>query len=151
MKKKPKSKQHSVFVAVGSNIEPQENIAQALKLLRQHPSIEVDKISKLITTKPYGYLPQDDFLNGIIKARTNLSPFALLKSLQAIENTLLRKRTIKNGPRTIDLDIILYGNKRIRHAILDIPHARAYERDFVLQPLKAFLGKSTLKRISDAP
>ena len=103
-----KNKTYPVYIAIGSNIDAHKNIKLALKEL----SIlgQIAKISKLIKTKPVGYTKQADFLNGAILFYTNLTPIDLLKKLKEIEKKLKRNTPFRNGPRTIDLDIIFYSN-----------------------------------------
>ncbi len=126
-------KNNIVYIAVGSNINPKKNIALALKELAKIG--KVINVSKLIKTKPEGYLNQADFLNGAIKFKTVLPPEILLKELKNIEKLLKRNTPFRNGPRTIDLDIIFYGNLILNTANLTIPHPRADKRFFVLKPL----------------
>ena len=126
-------KNNIVYLAIGSNINPKKNIACALKKLAQIGKII--SVSKLIKTKPEGYLNQADFLNGAIKLKTTLSPEELLKELKNIEKLLKRDTPFRNGPRTIDLDIIFYGNIIFNTRNLIIPHPRADRRFFVLKPL----------------
>ena len=126
-------KNNIVYLAVGSNINPQKNIALALKELSKMG--RVVSVSKLIKTKPEGYLNQADFLNGAIKFETKLSPDKLLKELKNIEKVLKRNTPFRNGPRTIDLDIIFYGDIVLNTRNLIIPHPRADRRFFVLKPL----------------
>ena len=124
---------NTVYIAIGSNINPQKNIALVLKELAKIGRII--SISKLIKTKPEGYLNQADFLNGAIKFKTELTPQNLLKELKNIEKLLKRNTPFRNGPRTIDLDIIFYGNMLLNTKDLIIPHPRADKRFFVLKPL----------------
>ncbi len=126
-------KDNTVYLAIGSNIEPKKNIKLAIKELAKIG--QIIKVSKLIKTKPEGYLEQDDFLNGAIKFKTGLPPEELLKELKNIEHLLKRNTPFRNGPRTIDLDIIFYGNLILETPNLTIPHIRADKRFFVLKPL----------------
>lgn len=96
---------------------------------------QVLKVSPFYQTKPVGYLEQPDFQNAVVKLETQLSPEDLLDGLQKIENQQGRVRKQENGPRTIDLDILLYDSLSIRSERLTIPHPRMYERTFVLKPL----------------
>lgn len=129
-----------------------QNIESAIRLMKEN-GINVLNNSFLYETKAMYYEDQDHFLNGacevcrlsICMARADTDqvstvqePLALLDTLQAIENALGRKRAIEKGPRTIDLDIILYGNERIQHARLNVPHPGLLERDFVLRPLNEY-------------
>ncbi len=137
-----KIKKSEVFLGIGSNLGNRyNNIAKAISLLNAIPSITVKKTSSLHNTKPVGGPPtgQRDFLNGAIMLKTSLSAIELLKELKQIEKKLSRKKTIKNGPRTIDLDILFYGDKVINDRNLKVPHPRMFEREFVLQPLKEII------------
>ncbi len=132
---------NTVYLAIGSNINPQKNIVLALKELAKIGKII--SVSKLIETKPEGYLNQADFLNGAIKFKTALSPERLLKELKNIEKLLKRNTPFRNGPRTIDLDIIFYGNLILNTQALIIPHPRAHDRYFVLKPLTEIAPNKT--------
>ena len=126
-------KNNTVYLALGSNIEPKKNIKLALKELAKIGRII--SVSKFIRTKPEGYLNQADFLNGAVKIKTSLPPQDLLKELKNIEKILRRNTPFRNGPRTIDIDIIFYGNLILNKRYLIIPHPRAHKRFFVLKPL----------------
>ena len=93
------------------------------------------KATSLYVTEPVGYADQDDFYNICISFETDLEPMELLDLSQSIEQELKRVRLIKNGPRTIDLDILLYGDLKINNKRLIVPHERMFERAFVLIPL----------------
>ena len=124
------------FIGIGSNIgERQKNLKKAITYIDAHQKITVEKVSSFIDTLPVGGPPQGNYLNGVIKIKTTLSPYDLLVFLQSIEKKLGRKRTVRFGPRTIDLDIILYGKERIDTPYLKVPHPRMQEREFVLKPL----------------
>ena len=119
-------------IALGSNIDPEQNMDLALLLLKQ--ATEVKKISSYYKTKPVGYTDQSDFLNAVCIIETELTAIELLSMLQGIEKAMGRERTIKWGPRTIDLDIIQYGDLLSNADELTLPHPRAHEREFVLRP-----------------
>lgn len=124
------------YIALGSNLGDREAyLRNAVTLIHQHPQIQVEAISSIYETDPVGYDDQDLFLNMVISLRTSLNPFELLQILQKIEAQLGRKRTIRWGPRTVDLDILLYNDENIETEKLIIPHPRMYERLFVLIPL----------------
>ena len=109
-------------------------VRKAVDLLKHSGDMVVEKTSSIYETDPVGGpAGQCKFLNGVVKIKTSLKPDVLLKRLQGIEQSLKRKRTIKNGPRTIDLDILAYGNKKVKTSDLCIPHPRFTERDFVLK------------------
>lgn len=125
-----------VYIGIGSNLGNRlENINKAIEFLKENPGVKIVKISSIIETKPSGGPVQGDYLNGVIKIKTDLTPARLLLILQGIERMLGRVRTVRDGPRTIDLDILLYGNEKINEPGLKIPHPRMLERDFVMKPL----------------
>lgn len=134
-----KNKTYPVYIAIGSNIDAHKNIKLALKEL----SIlgQIAKVSKLIKTKPIGYTKQADFLNGAILFYTNLTPIDLLKKLKEIEKKLKRNTPFRNGPRTIDLDIIFYSNLILDTPNLTIPHKSMQDRLFVLKPMSEIAPK----------
>lgn len=124
------------YISLGSNIEPREEyMEKAIALLQAHGQIEVKEKSSIYETAPVGYLDQNQFLNMVIRIETSLKNMELLRACQAIENELGRERTIENGPRTMDLDILLYNNENRDLKELRIPHPRIHERAFVLIPL----------------
>jgi 2-amino-4-hydroxy-6-hydroxymethyldihydropteridine diphosphokinase len=124
------------FIAFGSNLgDRQNNIEEAKKLLEEQ-AIKILQSSKSIETDPVGGPPgQKKYLNGVIKVQTNLEPTQLLHTLLSIEDKLGRVRLEKDGPRTIDLDILLYDKQKIQTPELVIPHPRMFDRAFVLTPL----------------
>ena len=125
-----------VFIGLGSNRgERRENIEKAIQYLRQDWGMHIEKQSSIIETEPCGGPPQDKYLNAVIKVTTCVVPKVLLVQLQAVEKKMGRVRTIKNGPRIIDLDILLYGQECIDEGELIIPHLRMLGRDFVMKPL----------------
>ena len=122
-----------VYLAFGSNVgDRRANLRQALGLLAEHAPIVA--CSALYATEPVGYLDQGWFLNGAARVKTGLSPRELLAKLHTIELGLGRERRIRNGPRTIDLDILYWGRMVMDEAGLTIPHPRAHERLFVVAP-----------------
>ena len=124
------------YIALGSNIgERYTYLTEAIQFLNKNPYIQVNDISSVYETEPVGYTDQSCFLNLVIKISTNLSPQELLKVTQKVENDLARKREIRWGPRTIDLDILLYNQENIEAENLIIPHPRMFERAFVIVPL----------------
>lgn len=125
-----------VYLGIGSNLENRrENIEKAVALLKVS-KIKLRKISKIIETEPVGGSKQGKFLNAVLEADTHLRPHRLLETLKNIERQLGRKKSVRFGPRTIDLDILLYGKAIINDKDLIIPHPRMFEREFVLKPLK---------------
>ena len=130
-------RRREAVIGFGGNMGDREAlIKEALDAIKQNPAIEIVKVSSLYETEPVGYDDQADFLNGCAVLRTYLEPLELLRFLQQIELDLHRVRTIKNGPRTIDLDLLLMQGVKIDTEELTIPHPRMYERAFVLVPLK---------------
>ena len=121
------------IIALGSNIgEPRENLDLAIALLRE--ATEVIKVSSYYMTKPVGYEDQPDFVNAVCIIESELPAIELLNMLHGIEKAMGRERTIKWGPRIIDLDIIQYGTLLSNSPELTLPHPRAHERKFVLEP-----------------
>lgn len=124
------------YIGMGSNLGDREAyLWQALGLLAADPCIKLLKISSFYETKPVGYQNQDNFLNAVIQLKTCQTVEGLMKILQKIEIRLGRERKIQWGPRTIDLDLLLFGCQSIQSSDLTVPHPRIYERDFVLVPL----------------
>lgn len=124
------------YIGLGSNIGNREMmLASSIEKLGNSCMVKVTKRSKFYETKPVGGPPQSDFLNAALEIDTLLQPEELLGRLQEIENDLGRKREIKWGPRTIDMDILLYEDYIINSANLKIPHPLMHIRRFVLDPL----------------
>nr|BEI32163.1 2-amino-4-hydroxy-6-hydroxymethyldihydropteridine diphosphokinase [Planomicrobium sp.] len=124
------------YLSLGSNMGDRVGmLRQAVRLLKEHPAIEVMNISSLYETAPVGFTEQDVFLNMVVQLQTSLTAYELLEICQDIEQTLDRKREIRWGPRTIDLDILLYNQDEFETENLVIPHPRMHERAFVLVPL----------------
>nr|WP_302328591.1 2-amino-4-hydroxy-6-hydroxymethyldihydropteridine diphosphokinase [Salirhabdus salicampi] len=127
---------NEAIIGLGSNINPKQNYLQkAVHLLNHAQGVRVEKMSSVYETEPVGYTEQDAFLNMVVKVKTHLTPDELLTVCQQVEMKLGRKREIKWGPRTIDLDILLYNQENIVTEHLQIPHPRMWERAFVLIPL----------------
>lgn len=126
------------FVGLGSNLGDREaTILRALGRLQEQPELLVVRASSLRETDPVGYVDQPQFLNGVVELETELPARDLLSRLLAIERDLGRTRGEGSplGPRTIDLDLLLYGEDTIAEAGLQVPHPRLHERRFVLEPL----------------
>jgi 2-amino-4-hydroxy-6-hydroxymethyldihydropteridine diphosphokinase len=134
-----------VYIGLGANLgERDATIRRALKLLTETGEVEVEAVSSLRETDPVGYENQPKFLNGAAAVRTELSPRDLLGRLQEVETRLGRDRSgPRFGPRTIDLDLLLYGEETIDEPGLRVPHPRLTERRFVLEPL-AELGEGLM-------
>lgn len=132
---KSRGNMHRAVVAFGSNIGDRVTyIENALTSMRAK-GLKILKVSRLYETKPMYYENQDSFMNGVVLVETELSPIALLDELQQIETDQGRLREIAKGPRTLDLDIILYGDELIDLERLKVPHPGLLEREFVLRPL----------------
>ncbi|TCO74402.1 2-amino-4-hydroxy-6-hydroxymethyldihydropteridine diphosphokinase [Marinisporobacter balticus] len=124
------------YLGIGSNIgNKKENIEKTIALLKDNPLISVCAISSFYETAPVGYTDQDWFLNIVVEIDTSLVPYDLLDYCHHIENELKRERIIRWGPRTIDVDILLYEDFLSTDEQLIIPHPRMCERAFVMIPL----------------
>jgi 2-amino-4-hydroxy-6-hydroxymethyldihydropteridine diphosphokinase len=126
------------YIGLGANLGDREaNIRRALELLPAEPGIEVVAVSSLRETEPVGYRDQPRFLNGAAAVETKLSAVELLARLLAVERELGRERRAgpRFGPRTIDLDLLLYGDETIEEPGLTVPHPRLAGRRFALEPL----------------
>jgi 2-amino-4-hydroxy-6-hydroxymethyldihydropteridine diphosphokinase len=126
-----------VYLGLGSNVgDRDEYIEQAVFLLEKNPNIQVIKRSSNYETEAEGGGDQAPFINAAVEVRTKLDPHRLLEVCQEIETALGREREVEWGPRTIDIDILLYGSEIISDDKLQIPHPLLHERMFVLRPLK---------------
>jgi 2-amino-4-hydroxy-6-hydroxymethyldihydropteridine diphosphokinase len=126
----------TAFVGIGSNLGDREtHLRSAIELLSAQDGIDVVAVSEIRETEPVGPVEQGPFLNGAVKLETSLSARDLLERLLSIENRLGRVRTERWGPRTIDLDLLLYGDLSIDEPGLTVPHPRLHERRFALEPL----------------
>lgn len=128
---------HTVYIGLGSNLNhPWQQIQQALQALNQLPETRLVRHSALYRSTPLGPPNQPDYLNAVAVLATQLPPLTLLAQLQAIEQQQGRVRTeVRWGPRTLDLDILLYDNQQSQEPLLTLPHAGLYDRNFVLYPL----------------
>ena len=124
-----------VFIAIGSNIEPTRHIPLAIDRLRALPETELLAVSGWYRTRPWGIEDQPEFVNLAAGLETGLTPATLLAETQAIERDLGRVRELRNGPRTIDLDLLLFGDLILDEPALRLPHPGLIERDFMLIPL----------------
>jgi len=116
-------------------------VRRAIALICLLPHTRLLKTSSFYCTAPIGYADQPDFINAVVEISTKLSAHELLEALLAIESALGRERSIPNGPRTIDMDLILYGDRTIHDKELIVPHPRMHERAFVLVPLTEIAPK----------
>jgi len=127
---------HRAYLSVGSNMgDKKGHIRNGIQALENHPLIKVEKESKLLVTKPYGGVEQEDFVNGALQIKTLLSPEELLEEIHRIEAQENRERLIHWGPRTLDLDIVFYDKLIYEDENLIIPHVDMQNRYFVLKPL----------------
>jgi 2-amino-4-hydroxy-6-hydroxymethyldihydropteridine diphosphokinase len=129
------------YVGIGSNQDgPVGQVEAALRELNRIPDTRLVASSSLYQTAPVGYVDQPDFTNAVASLETSLAPEKLLDELQNIETAHGRQRSFANAPRSLDLDLLLYGQSQLRTARLTIPHPRMCERAFVLRPLVELAG-----------
>jgi 2-amino-4-hydroxy-6-hydroxymethyldihydropteridine diphosphokinase len=131
-----KTNLNTVYIGLGSNLgDKNKNIKKAIKLIKEKKIANKIKCSSFHKTKPAGVKNQPEFINAVIGGTTTLSPLTLLKELKIIERDMGRIYLIRWGPRIIDLDILLYGNKSVNLPNLKIPHPLMHKRKFVTEPL----------------
>ncbi|MBS9778103.1 MAG: 2-amino-4-hydroxy-6-hydroxymethyldihydropteridine diphosphokinase [Gammaproteobacteria bacterium] len=124
------------YIALGANLgKPLSQLDSAAQALQKCPDIECVAMSKVYATKPHGPQDQPDYTNAVLEISTTLTPIELLDVIHAIEKENGRVRNQRWGARTLDLDIILYGDISLETEKLTIPHPRAHEREFVIGPL----------------
>jgi len=145
---------HTAFIALGSNIGNKfEYLRNAYNELTLDSKIIIEKVSSVYETKPYGYSKQDNFLNAVVKLKTDYTIHYLLTKLKKLEKKLERTKTRKWGPREIDLDLLFYDDLIYSDGKLTVPHKEILKRDFVLFPLKEiaedFIHPALKKKISD--
>jgi len=124
------------YIGIGSNLG--DKVLQCQRAVQEILKIDRHRLlaqSSLYKSLPLGYTDQDWFVNGVIEIETDLEPLPLLQELKSIEERFGRRQTFRWGPRVIDLDILFYGERKVREALLEIPHPRLHERQFVLIPL----------------
>lgn len=150
---------HTAYIALGSNVgDRTRHLTDAIAVLHATPGIAVLKVATPIETDPVDCPPDaEPFLNSAAELRTTLEPAALLTALLGIERSLGRHRSVRNAPRPIDLDLLLFGDRVLKTDTLELPHPRMHERAFVLLPLVEIapevvhpvLGK-TIRELKDA-
>lgn len=124
------------YVALGANLGPREiTLLRAVDLLAETEGVEVRAVSQLRETEPVGVVEQPPFLNGAVAVETSLSPRELLDRLLEIEQALGRARDERWGPRLVDLDLLVFGDREVDEPGLTVPHPRLHERRFALEPL----------------
>jgi len=128
--------EHIAYIGLGSNLEdPHSQLQRAFIDLEGLPGTRLVARSSLYRSAPIGLLDQPDFVNAVAKVATSLAPQALLQALLHIEHQHGRERTVRNAPRTLDLDVLLYDDIQLREQGLTIPHPQMHLRAFVLQPM----------------
>lgn len=143
--------ENKAYIALGSNMGDRFGyLTQAIILLESHENIAVENTSSIYETDPVGFTDQDQFLNMAIQVRTSLGPMELLDTCLEIELKLGRKREMKWGPRTLDLDILLFSHENIETEKLTIPHPRMSERAFVILPLLEMDPNLTLPNMKES-
>jgi 2-amino-4-hydroxy-6-hydroxymethyldihydropteridine diphosphokinase len=142
------------YVGLGANLGPREiTLQRAVELLAEADGVDVLAVSQLRETEPVGVVDQPPFLNGVVQVETTLVPRVLLDMLLEIERALGRVREERWGPRTVDLDLLVYGGETVDEPGLRVPHPRLHERRFALEPLAELepaLDIPGVGRVSDA-
>lgn len=138
----PAHPRFTAYIALGSNLGnskgdhgPAQQVEQALLELRTLPKTDLIHHSSLYQSPPAGHANQPDYVNAVAEVKTRLSPAALLQSLLQLELRFGRRRLFRNAPRTLDLDLLLYGQQVLHEPGLTLPHPRMHTRPFVLVPL----------------
>jgi len=147
-----------VFISIGSNLgQRARNCLRAVELLTEGAGVEQIRKSSLYETEPWGKAGQPGFINCVVEVTTTLEPRGLLAVLKEIEEEMGRRAGERWGPRTVDLDIVFFGDRVIAEEGLTVPHPRAHERAFVLAPLAEIAPrfvhpviKKSVKELSEA-
>ena len=142
------------YLGIGTNIGDRlQNLIDAVEALSLLPLTKVVEVSNVYETEPVGFAKQSDFLNIVVSVSTELTAHNLLGAALGVEAGMGRVRTIKNGPRIIDVDLLMYGSEEYKTKTLMLPHPRMLERNFVLKPLldldleKSYYSKEKLGKI----
>ncbi|MCB1798229.1 MAG: 2-amino-4-hydroxy-6-hydroxymethyldihydropteridine diphosphokinase [Gammaproteobacteria bacterium] len=134
-----------VYIGLGSNLDdPVRQVGDALLEMRQIPGSRLVRHSRLYRSTPIGPQDQPDYVNAAAMLETALGPFELLDALQQIEKRHRRERSVRWGPRTLDLDLLLYADRRIDSPRLQVPHPQMHRRAFVLVPLHEIAPQLTV-------
>ena len=146
------------YLGLGSNLanelgSPIEHLQQALLSLEQHQDIRELRVSSYYASAPMGPQDQPDFINAVVEIKTTLAPLALLALCQELEKQAQRERVRRWGERSLDVDILLYGQQQIDEPALIVPHAGLHERNFMLVPLRELAPELMIKSqpLSDHP
>jgi 2-amino-4-hydroxy-6-hydroxymethyldihydropteridine diphosphokinase len=135
----------TAYVGIGSNLkDPRAQVLQAFNELEGLPQTRVVKKSSLYRTEPIGHGEQPDYINAVAQLETGLPAERLLAELQEVEARHGRERSFPNAPRTLDLDVLLFGNAVLDTPSLKLPHPRMHERAFVLKPLVEVFAQATI-------
>jgi 2-amino-4-hydroxy-6-hydroxymethyldihydropteridine diphosphokinase len=135
------------FIGLGANLgDPESQVRRAIEALRAFPRTRLLASSSLYRSAPVGVAPQPDFVNAVAKVETALPARGLLDELLTAESRFGRERTAPGAPRTLDLDLLLYGDQVIEEAGLVVPHPRMHERAFVLMPLAEIAAEAAIPR-----
>ena len=127
---------HEAYLSIGSNMgDKEKNLNDAIERISALKEVKLEKVSQFLTTEPWGYTDQEEFLNGAVKIKTTFSPKELVRALLHIESEMKRERIIKWGPRIIDLDVVFFDDLISDDEEIILPHPRMEEREFVLKPL----------------
>lgn len=132
----PPGKEITAYIGMGSNLgERRQNLKEAREKIAALPGVRAGRSSSFYETEPVGYAEQGKFINSVLEIHTRLEAPVLLEKLLEIEASLKRERLVRFGPRTLDLDLLFYGEEVIRREELTVPHPRLHQRAFVLVPL----------------
>lgn len=135
--KKRLTMRHRVTVGIGGNVgDARRRFVRLYSFMSKSSLVELEKISAVLKNPPFGFLKQDFFFNAVIVLRTNLQPRDMLAYLMRVETKFARKRSFANAPRTLDLDIIFFDNKKINSTDLVVPHPAWFKRESVMIPLR---------------
>lgn len=141
----PPGREIFAFLGLGSNIGDRlAHLQSGVDHIAAHPKVRIDEVSSVYETAPVGGPPQDPFLNMAIRVATTASPHGLLRACQQAEQAAERERTVRWGPRTLDVDVLLYDDRTISTRRLTVPHPRLVERPFALVPLIEVAPGATL-------